>query len=299
MISFIVKEAFKNLLRSRFTGLITGFSMLLTLTLMSIILALAYTVRLKFNELRNQTTVWVYYDQEKDTKNAKSIHEKISQLDYVKKASFVDKESGLKEFYSNNNSDLNSVNEILGYNPLPDASILTIYADKLDSKVLDQLEKKILSFSKRITVYFKKNELEKRAKFIDLLIKAAAFITLIILAITIILIYNTIRLSIHNKQTIIKTMRLVGAKDLYIKWPFILEAIIQSLFASTIVIFLSNYSFTWINENANALIIELGSEIKIYRYHYPILILFGIMIAYIGAKFSIKKYLKFKIKRSK
>ena len=299
MIAFIVKEAFKNLFRSRFTGLITGFSMLLTLTLMSIILALAYTVRLKFNELRNQTTVWVYYDQEKDSQKAKAIHEKISKLEHVKKATFVDKEAGLKSYYNDNESGLNSVNEILGYNPLPDASILTVYAQNLESKILDKLEKDIESISKQLTVYFKKNELEKRAKFIDLLIKAAAFIAIIILVVTLILIYNTIRLSIHNRKTIIKTMRLVGAKDLYIKWPFVLEAIIQSLFASAIVIFLSKYGFTWINTNASALTIELGSEIKIYKYHYPFLIFFGIMIAYIGAKFSIKKYLKFKIKRSK
>ncbi|MCB0279820.1 MAG: permease-like cell division protein FtsX [Calditrichaeota bacterium] len=300
MFWFSLSEGFKNLIRSRYTGLITTLSMIVSLLLVSSVATIAYSIRIKLKELQNQTTMMVFFDQNLSEKAASEISDKIAKFNLVKSVRFISKTEGLKEFYQKSGGqNSEEVNKILGYNPLPHTAMIFIEDEQLDKTDFGELRKEINKLDSKAEIVVKTEEIQKRSRYIDYLIKGGSVVALVIITITIVLIFNTIRLSIHSKQTIITTMRLVGARDSLIKRPFVFEAILQSIFSAIVVAAITYFGIDWLNQHIDLIDTILGRSLIYHRFHFYALLVLAVAMAMIGSWFSIRKYLKFKIKRAR
>jgi cell division transport system permease protein len=78
--------------------------------------------------------------------------------------------------------------------------------------------------------------IEKIENFFQRFLKVLAIAAVIILFITVIIISNTIKLSVYAKRDLIRALKLIGATNTFVKLPFMIEAIIQSLIGSVLAI---------------------------------------------------------------
>ena len=116
--------------------------------------------------------------------------------------------------------------------------------------------------------------------------------------ISIFIISNTVKLTVHNRRKEINIMKYVGATDSYIRWPFIFEGIFAGVISAAIAFAATNSSYMAVSNFLDGAltsvsmmvdILKFGSIWKVIACSYLIL---GAAIGALGSAFSIRKYLK-------
>ena len=115
-------------------------------------------------------------------------------------------------------------------------------------------------------------------------------LSIIFFVIAFALINNTIRLSIGSKRLLIRTMRLVGATDMFIQKPYLINSIFQGVMSSIIAIFMIIGCVEFI-EITDSTIIN-SNDFEQIGFIFLIIIIFGIVISWISTFFAVRKYLK-------
>ena len=116
--------------------------------------------------------------------------------------------------------------------------------------------------------------------------------------ISVVIIMNTIKISVFTRRNEINIMKFVGATDWFIRWPFIIEGVLIGLIGAIIPIAIAwpaygkaiNMIYTYFPIIKNLATFRLGAEI--FSVLLPIALVFGILLGTVGSVTSIRKYLK-------
>ena len=128
--------------------------------------------------------------------------------------------------------------------------------------------------------------------------RASFWLVVVFMLISIFIISNTVKLTVHNRRKEINIMKYVGATDSYIRWPFIFEGIFAGVISAAIAFAATNSSYMAVSNFLNGAltsvsmmvdILKFGSIWKVIACSYLIL---GAAIGALGSAFSIRKYLK-------
>ena len=126
---------------------------------------------------------------------------------------------------------------------------------------------------------------------------AIGVISVILLIISITIIANTIRLTVHARRKEISIMKYVGATNRFIRWPFIIEGIIIGVIAACITILIVGAAYDFVIrsiEQSNVLqtmgvtLLQFSELVNLIAIVYAVL---GIGVGIIGSSISMKKYL--------
>ena len=199
------------------------------------------------NDFKEKIPVVVFLKDEASDVEISQFEKKLSIDSNIKNFVYTSKNDAAVKFSSDIGENFV---EFLGYNPLLNSFDIYFYSEKVESLFINEIVK---SFESEDFI----NEVSYDAPLIFLIndnFKKAQnwvlYIAIFFILISIILINNTIRLSIYSQRMTIKTMQLVGATKFFIKKPFILtqlklaliSAIISSLLFVSVVYYLnSNY----------------------------------------------------------
>ncbi len=212
----------------------------------------------------------------------------LNATDYAKQVVYISRDSALKEHIAAIGED---PSEFLGYNPL--SASLEVYlnaeyanVDSINDIILPRLQ----IFNGITSVTYQKDMIELLNNNINKLSLILSLIALVLLFISIVLINNTIRLSIYSKRFIINTMQLVGAKNSFIRRPFVRRSIINSFIATLLSLFLLGGSFYLVQT-------QIGVAINLYQFEIIIpvaIIIFtiSIIINYIATVAAVNRYLR-------
>jgi cell division transport system permease protein len=185
------------------------------------------------NSVRSRLIVDVYMKTSATSSDAARVQSKLQAVPHVKSVQFVSK----AQAYTQQSKQNPAAYQLLGTNPLPDtfhvvpdnpANVLAIHSaltppgGALDSSIQSVSNKK--SYTKKAL------ELTSAVRWGGL-----AFALLLIIA-SILLIANTIRLSLYARRREVEVMKLVGATDWFIRWPFVIEGIILGATGGVIAI---------------------------------------------------------------
>lgn len=286
MIRFMIVEGFKSFFRAKFSNLLTIASVSLALCLVSIIAISSVSFESQLFRLKRETPMTLYFPNSTSEKSAKSIIQKIKEFEYISSVSFISKTKGMSNFDKLYNTD---VKQIIGKNPLPHAAVIKLSKYDLSLKDFSTLKKKIKSIDTNINVIYNSRTFIKLERYIGYITKGSLALTGFVILISIILVINTIRLSIHDKRLIIRTMKLVGAKNRHIKSPFIFEAYLQGFISFGIVFGLIKYAEKLIAERFNY-------TLQYFEYQHIILCILAVLMTTTGARLSVRKYLKWDFK---
>lgn len=150
----------------------------------------------------------------------------FAQLPFVSAIRFISREEAARKLAEDLGDDFVG---FLGFNPLPDAFEIYLKRDYFLADSLNKIKQVLAGNIHVKSVYFRENLL---FQLISNLQKIIWYITLIgglLLVISVLLIYNTVRLAIHNHRLLIKSMLLVGATENYIRKPFIRTGMMQGI----------------------------------------------------------------------
>ena len=276
------KESFFNL---HFTSTI---SISLVLFLIGLIVSLYLTTHFFTLKSKENVSMSIILNDSITDEDFTRLKNYLDATEYTKQVVYISKDSALQEHIKAMGED---PSQFLGYNPL-NAS-LEVYLDAKYTHV-DSINNIILPrlqiFDGITNISYQHDMIEMLTNNVNKLSLILSVIALVMLFISIVLINNTIRLSIYSKRFIINTMQLVGAKNSFIRRPFIRRSIVNALIASFIAISLLALS-------AYLIQIQIGPTEALYNLEIigPVVVTIftiSLIINYIATIAAVNRYLR-------
>jgi len=294
-IGYIIKEGFRNCFKntkSTFTSLLTMFC---AMFLFGAFFAIGENVNNVMNQVQSQQGMEVFILNGTTDAEAEELGEKIKQIEGVNKVTYKTKQQALdsmKEGLKDYQEVLDGLTQEVNF--FPSSYIVTLTDLSYNQEVQRQI--KNLEYVDDITSSDQTIEtLMKIAKGIRL---AIGVIFLLLLVISITIISNTIKLSVHARKKEIEIMKYVGATNGFVRGPFIIEGIIIGLVAATLTLVLIGLIYNGIVVKMEASDVLAKMQISLlrfqdfYKYVLAVYGILGVGIGIIGSSISMKKYLE-------
>lgn len=212
----------------------------------------------------------------------------LNATEYTKQVVYINRDSALKEHIAAIGED---PSEFLGYNPLSASLEVFLNAeyanvDSISSVILPSLQ----IFDGITNITYQKDMIELLNNNVNKLSLVLSVIALVMLFISIVLINNTIRLSIYSKRFIINTMQLVGAKNSFIRRPFVRRSIVNSLIATLL-------SFLMLGGSIYLVQIQIGMAVNLFHCEIliPVVVIIffiSLIINYVATVAAVNRYLR-------
>ncbi len=297
----IFQAGFRNFLRNAWLSTAATAVMVVTLTIMSVSFVASMALNSTIHGVVNKIDISIYLKDSTTVGQAQSLQRQISQLANIASVKFISKDDALATFRSQHANDptlLSGVSEI--GNPLPAS---------FDVKPIDPNNlSPISNFVKRTDV---KPLLDAtnpisyqgtRKKTVDQIIHVSNFIkrvgliaSVLFVIISILIIFNTIRMAIFSRREEIEIMRLMGATNWFIRGPFLFEAAFYGVIASFVATGLT-YTLVTISGPRVASYIDFSSTLSFFRNNILLIILaeivIGVLIGAISSLLAMIRYLK-------
>lgn len=293
--NYLICEGIKNVFKNKKATMISLITMICAMFLFGTFFAIGENVNAVLEQVQKSQGMEVFIQNEATDEQISELETKIKALNGVNKTTFKSKQQALDLMKENlkDNQDLFEAYE--GENNIFPASFIVTLTDlslatEIEAKIgaMDYV-KKITSNNVTITT------LMNIANGIRI---AIGVISVILLIISITIIANTIRLTVHARRKEISIMKYVGATNQFIRWPFIIEGVIIGVMAAGITILIVGAMYDFVIqtiEQSNILqimgvtLLQFPEIVNLIAIAYVVL---GIGVGMIGSSISMKKYLE-------
>lgn len=297
----VIKAGFVNFWRNGWISLATVLVIVITLfTIGSLIFSRAILGSM-ISQIQDKVDISIYFKTDAEESDILALKDSVSKLPEVKSAEYVSAEQSLENFkerHEDNALIMQSIEE-LGENPL--GAMLNIKTK--ETSQYDSVAKYLESQSgtaggsmiDKINYYQNKKVIDRLSKILDSAKTLGTAISVILVIISIIIAFNTIRLAIYISREEIGVMRLVGASDRFVRGPFIVEGVIYGAISSIIAMIIFYPLTLWLGPMTD----NFFSGINIFQYYvanfgqiFLILFLLGVSVGAFSSYIAVKRYLK-------
>ena len=290
---YLLGEGFRNVFHNKKSSGASLAIMCATMLIFGLFFMIIENLNNAVETLETQQGIQVFIQKTATDAQMEQIGEQIQAIDGVNKVTFVSKEDALnqtKEKLKNKQALIAGWDES---NPFKASYLVTLTDLKLSSQVQDEIKKidNIDSIQSRDETI---NGLVAIANGVRIV--SAVILTLLVL-ISIFIIGNTIKLTVHARRKEISIMKYVGATDSFIRWPFVIEGIIIGIVAALLSILVLGIAYSLItNAAANSIISTMGIKLLSFTDMTTLLVIvymvLGIGIGALGSSISMRKYLE-------
>ena len=229
---YLVTEGFKNIWRHKITSFTAIFSLFLTLVFIGLMATAGNNTQKILQYLRAKYKIEVFFRSNFANEEAIGIIHKIKKIPGVRTATLIEKEDALRIFKDQFGEDVIS---LLGYNPLPVSAVVNLKRNSDGPIKAGPIVKKINAMNGVEEVKYQGHLIKKIERTYYRILDKIPYLAGIILFVSFLIIYNTIKLSVYSRKELIKSLELIGASSLFIKMPFVFEGLIigglSSIFA--------------------------------------------------------------------
>lgn len=291
---YLLGEGFRNVFHNKKSSGASLAIMCATMLIFGLFFMIIENLNNAVATIESQQGMQVFIKEDTTDAQMTKLGEQIKQIDGVNTVRFVSKTEALNDWKEKLKSQQALFATYDEDNPLPNSYIVTLTDLKLNKQVQEEINK--LDFVDDIT-----NSNETIDGLVTIAngvkIVSSVILTLLIL-ISIFIISNTIKLTVHARRKEISIMKYVGATNSFIRWPFLVEGIIIGVVAGAISVGIIGLAYTYIVgqisgtsffEIANIKFIEFSSMSELLILVYLGL---GIGVGAIGSTISMKKYLE-------
>lgn len=294
ILSYLIGEGIKNVFKNKKSTSASLIIMCLTMIIFGIFYIISSNINSIVTQVEAAQGIQVFFKLETTDEAMKDYGEKIKAIDGVSTAVFKTKEDALnqmKEKFKDKSYLLTGLDGVL-----PASYVVTLTDLSLSNQVQDEITKLLGEDLKNIT---------SRDDTITTLLNLANGIKIVtgvilvfLILISIFIIANTIKLTVHARRKEISIMKYVGATNNFIRWPFIVEGMIIGVFASLVSIVLVGSAYSVIADQAvqadfmqlmNMSLVGFSDMLSSIIFTYMLL---GIGIGALGSVISMRKYLK-------
>ena len=227
-IGFFLREAVRATRRSAAPSFAALATVLVTLLVLGVFIPIVQATNGAANSVRSRVEVDVYMKTNATAADDARVRQELLNVPHVKSVQFVSKAAA----YAQQAKIDPAAYKLLGTNPLPDtfhvipdnpANVLAVrnsLSPPTAGGGTGTIDQSIQSVSN------KRNDTKKILEVTNLVTITAAVLTVLLTIASVLLIANTIRLSLYARRREVEVMKLVGATDWFIRWPFVIEGIV-------------------------------------------------------------------------
>lgn len=234
----IIKFSVQDVTRYIWLSLVTIIILVLALFSINMFLVVKIIGDTAVGAIKEKVDISLYIKPEVEEKEIVALKAEIGALEEVKEVIYISKAEALEIFKEKNkdNPEILQALRELGKNPLtPTLVIQPEDADNLDSLIhqLNRIESDLIdsrNFTDHKTILGKINEVT------DNVGKAGMVLSAIFILITLMFVYNAIRMAIYTHSREIAIMRLVGASNIFVYMPFVVSSLIYTFFGTIIIV---------------------------------------------------------------
>lgn len=286
------KEGLKNIGRNGWMTFASISAVTVTLLILGVFLLLAMNINYMANLVENQVEIVVSLDLKINDSQIKAVENEIKNIEGVKSLVFISKEEGLKKLKERFGKDADLLDGLDKDNPLND----TFVVQAKDPRKTEEVALKIAKLNFVEDVDYGKTTISRLFKITDW-IRNIGIVFIIGLAFTaMFLISNTIKITIYSRRREIQIMKLVGATNWFIRWPFFVEGLLLGILGSILPILVIILGYRYLLEQMNmSLSISFIKFLPLYPLAYQIsglLIGIGAFIGIWGSMMSVRRFLK-------
>ena len=297
ILGYLVGEGFRNFLKNKKSTIASIIIMCATMFIFGIFFLIGENVNYIMQQVQSEQAMQVFINPEATKEQETELEQKIKVIQYVNTTEYVSKEQALNEVKSWSTSVDYFLGDLTadGYNPFKASYVITL----TDLSKLDEVQKQIETFDNVAKV-------ESGTKTVNTLVKVAngirtatGVILILLILISIFIIANTIKLTVHARRKEISIMKYVGATNGFIRWPFMVEGIIIGIVSALISVVILGFIYNLLADKLiNSGMLSTLGGLSLLTFSdmltmlFVVYIVIGIGIGAIGSAISMKKYLQ-------
>ena len=289
-LGYLLKEGIKGIFTHGFMSFAAVCVTVACLLIVGSFSILGYNVNIMVEELNQTNEILAYVDETLSEAEAKSIGTKINMIDNVLRADFIPREQALAEFIADHQDEEESFSGL-------DATDLRhrfriVLEDNHMIKETDEAIKAIPGVVKTVAEY----EMAQGFSTIqDVLQLVSLGVIAVLLAVSLLIISNTVKLAMYDRKEEIGIMKMVGATNGFIRLPFVVEGFTLGMLGAALA-----FGLEWVMYDAMIRKISEVDALQLFKFVpfqellMPMIITFaaaGMFVGIVGSWTSIRKFM--------
>lgn len=296
-IRYSVKQGIRNIARNRMFSIASIATMAACIFLFGIFFSIITNFNYIVEKAEEGVAIVVLFEEDATDKQVEKIGDKLRNFEGVLEVKYVSSDEAWEEFqksYLGDNPEL--AEGFKDDNPLANSDNYEVYLETVER------QDEVVEFAESLNGVRKVNRSDVVAKTLEnfnrLLTIISVAIISILLVVAIFLISNTVSMGITIRKEEIAIMKYIGAKDSFVRAPFIIEGILIGLVGASIPLLIIYYAYgrviDSIMEKFSILntIMDFLTVGQVYKTLLPVGLALGVGIGFIGSFFTIKKHLR-------
>ncbi len=293
-IKYYFKEGFTSLLRNRLMTVASIATVAACIFIMSFSYCVVSNLQYVLRQMEDSIGIAVFLNEELTSDDVERISNEIKAIPHVKQVTYTSPDDALTEL-----QDEWSMDGILdGFsgenNPLSSSFEISLEGVEYQTDVT----KALTAIDGIDNVRDAHTETEILLKVNNVMQITGVLVIAILAVISVVIIMNTIKISVYTRRNEINIMKYVGATDWFIRWPFIIEGMLIGIIGSVIPMLISwpvyskivDILYTSLPVIKN--MVSFRYSIDIFSVLIPVSIVSGILLGVIGSVTSIRKHLR-------
>jgi cell division transport system permease protein len=294
-IGFFLREAVRATRRSAAPSFAALATVLVTLLVLGVFIPIVQATNGAADSVRSRVEVDVYMKTNATAADDARVRQELHQVPHVRSVQFVSKQTA----YAQQSKIDPAAYKLLGTNPLPDTfhvipdnpgNVLAL-RNSLSPPTAGggpgTIDQSIQSVSN------KRNDTKKILEVTNLVTITAAALTVLLTIASVLLIANTIRLSLYARRREVEVMKLVGATDWFIRWPFVIEGIVVGAVGALLAIaVLGVTKVALLDPLANNWTLIAAPRTISFTALLLVLLGAGVGVSALGSGLSLRRYLR-------
>jgi cell division transport system permease protein len=292
--AFFLKEALRGLRRSSAPALAALLTVLLTAVVLGVFIPIVQATTGTANEVRSRVVVDVYIKDSATAQERADLRNAIENTANVKSVEYISKAEALSLARGKNPKAFKEGTELLGSNPLPDSYRVTPEDPDKIGQIVQRLDANGEPQLAAIDEVRDREEDTNKILSATGLVKGltAGMAVLLVLA-SIALIANTIRLSVFARRREVEVMKLVGATNWFIRWPFVIEGMIVGFFGGLLaVLVLAIVKTTFVDPLSDRFALLAAPDTIDFTLLVVLLMVACIAVSALGSGITLRRFLR-------
>ncbi|MDO4473721.1 MAG: permease-like cell division protein FtsX [Eubacteriales bacterium] len=296
-IGYSTKQGFKNITRNKMFSFASIATMAACIFLFGIFYSIVTNFSYMVQKAEEGVAITVMFDEDTSRAQINKIGEQLKACDGVKEVKYVSADEAwdtFKEDYFGESEEL--AEGFKNDNPLSNSDNYEVYMSDVAK------QKDVVAFAEKLDGVRKVNKSDVVAKTLTSVNKLIYYVSIVLigllLGVSIFLISNTVTMGITVRREEIAIMKYIGAKDSFVRAPFLIEGIVIGLIGAAIplvgLFFLYDKAVAYVMTKFSLLsnIVDFLPVTTVYRTLLPVGLALGIGIGLLGSMFTIRKHLR-------
>ena len=295
-LGFFLREALRSMRRSAVPSFAALATVLVTMLVLGVFIPIVQATTGAANEVRGRVLLDVYLKSGATPADiARVRHLLESETPNVKRVQFVSKAQAYRE----QRAKFRDAYELLGSNPLPDTFRVTPQRPDDIAKIRNALSPLTPSGARTVTdpsideVRDRKDETSKILLATRVVKLTMALLAGLLVVASVLLIANTIRLSLFARRREVEVMKLVGATDWFIRWPFVIEGVILGAMGGALaVLLLAVVKIALVDPLASDFALIAAPDTINFGLLIGLLLTSSVAVSAVGSGLSLRRFLR-------